>query len=55
MSLFITRGSGKNRRTVEVPSWQAKSHRDACERVREDVKALVTRPATFGNFSGGLS
>lgn len=55
MSFIIVRGSGNNRKTAEVPAWQAKNSREQRERVIEDTKALVSRPATFANHSGQLS
>lgn len=54
MSITVVRGSGNNRKTVTLPAWQAKGCRDTRERIIEDTKALVARPATFHNFSGRL-
>lgn len=47
-------GTGTTRKVVELPAWQAKAHREERERVVEDVKAIVSRPATFANHSGGF-
>jgi hypothetical protein len=52
--ITIVRGSGNNRKSAVLPAWQARSSREERERVVEDTKALVTRPATFHNFSGRL-
>ena len=54
MNITFIRGSGRNRKTAELPSWGARSQRAVRERVAEDAKALILRPATFGNHSGEL-
>lgn len=51
VSLTFVTGSGKNRRTATVPHWMA-IPKGGHEKVREDAKAIVTRPETFRNHSG---
>lgn len=46
----IVVGSGKNRRSFTIPHRSTVS-RGEFDKMREDVKAFVTRPATFRGYS----
>ena len=52
--ITLIRGSGNTRKAAPIAHRNTTLFREERERVVEDLKALVLRPATFKNFSNKL-